>query len=333
MPAAEFHHYPWQSHHWRELRETWRNGRLPQALLLCGPSGLGKLHLAQGLATLVMCGQLTPEGDPCGKCQDCQMDTRHPDRHLIQPATEEGKRHEIAVELIRDVSTLANTPSLRGRGRIFILADADKMHISAANALLKTLEEPLIGVYFFLTSAHPERLPPTVSSRCQRHPFRPPDFAACADWLRQQCPEMDAHQLYRLAKGAPLHARAYARDGWIQQREAFQGDLWAVSQRHLHPVAMADKWLTSCRERPEYVHQWFFDWVADLLRLQVNPEQGSLQEPEGSRLQQLAHRCSAQKLHRLLLELTTLPSAVAAGINPQLLLENLLISWRNLNEN
>ena len=156
---------PWLRGIWAQLAPALAAGRLPHALLLAGPEGLGKMAFAQALGEALLCESPRPDHHACGHCRACRLLAAgsHPDLHVVVPA-EEGKA--IRVDAIRElIGFAALTPQFGGR-RVLRLAPAELLNVNAANALLKTLEEPPPHVKFLLATTDPQKLPVTVLSRC-----------------------------------------------------------------------------------------------------------------------------------------------------------------------
>jgi DNA polymerase III subunit delta' len=148
------------------LRAALEAGRLPHALLLAGPSGVGKRRVAWALAQALLCE--APSGRPCGICSGCLKVAGdiHPSVLRIAPDPE-SKSKEIALKQITDLgAVVSRTPGEGGR-YVVLLDDADAMNLFAQNAFLKTLEEPAAPVHFILVTSDPNRLLPTIRSRCQ----------------------------------------------------------------------------------------------------------------------------------------------------------------------
>jgi len=155
------------------LQSALRSGSPGHAWLFAGPEGVGRRPAALAFAAALNC-DVSVEG--CGECAYCRKVLRgaHPDVHLIVP---EGQ--QILVDQIRGSATdrgvipEASRSALEGRTKVFVIEDAAQLNISAANALLKVLEEPPAGVVFLLVTADPDALPETVVSRCRRIDFIP----------------------------------------------------------------------------------------------------------------------------------------------------------------
>lgn len=217
--------YPWLIPHWQQFIQGADQGRLAHGWLLCGASGSGKGELAQAFARRVLC-QSPEHAAPCGHCHACTLLARgnHPDLHQVDVA---GR--SIGVDSIRAlIGQLAVSPQL-GQAKVAILPQAQRMTESAANALLKTLEEPPGAAYLFLLTDQPNALLPTIVSRCRRLSLQPDEQTALA-WLRQQPDGGQATAMHlRLNQGAPLATLAYLTTGAEAQRQQLCQLLLAVA--------------------------------------------------------------------------------------------------------
>ncbi len=194
---------PWQQVAWDRIGDI---ERLPHALLLNGPPGIGKRLFAERLARRLVCER----GTACGACRACRLATggNHPDVMIVRPP--EGKA-EITVDDARTLNQfLMLTPHLATR-RVVLVVDADRLNRSASNAILKTLEEPPAGSYLLLVSDAAARLLPTIRSRCQSLVLPRPTQEEGLAYLRtHELP--DPAGLLALAHGAPLRALAWPQD-------------------------------------------------------------------------------------------------------------------------
>lgn len=261
---------PWQQRAFDQAAAAVDAGRLGHALLFCGPAGLGKRHVAERLARRLLCRERAPGGDACGRCRGCQLfavrhqadpaevrpdgspshpwgHAGHPDAtfigHAVNPKT--GKpRGEIVIEQVRALSErLALTPQFGG-AQVALLDPADEINHAAANALLKTLEEPQPGRHLWLVSAVPARLSATIRSRCQRVEFRLPPRAEAAAWLSAQGhPAGAADEALQAARGHPGLAHAWLRDGGLALRREVADDLERLRSGRAAPVALAQRWV------------------------------------------------------------------------------------------
>lgn len=207
------------------------------ALLLQGNPGAGVFELALRVARTWLCETDGAEA-PCGRCTACHLlsTNSHPDFRALLPeltqvelgwsvggndapdADGEGKAkkkpsREIKIEAVRDAIAWTQKSSSRGRAKVLLLFPADAMNLIASNALLKTLEEPPQGVRLLLVAEDPERLLPTLRSRCQRILFAGPSPEQALTWLEGQGVAA-APVLLAAAGGHPLSARRLAADGF-----------------------------------------------------------------------------------------------------------------------
>ncbi|HRO61878.1 MAG TPA: hypothetical protein PK177_22415, partial [Burkholderiaceae bacterium] len=161
---------PWQQRAYDHAVATLADGRLGHALLVCGPAQLGKRKVAERLAAHLL-GAHEP------RAAHLIAAGTHPDFHVVtREMNKEGTklRTEIVIEQIRALSEKLSLTPQYGSAQVAIVDPADAINVSAANALLKTLEEPQPGRYLWLLASNPSRLPATIRSRCQRLEFRLP---------------------------------------------------------------------------------------------------------------------------------------------------------------
>lgn len=213
--------------------------RLPHALLFHGPAGSGKLALAERFAQALLCEAAPARDAPCGSCASCRwfLGGSHPDVRYLEPeavarqaafpddddpgsASKAAKpSSEIKVDQIRALADFVNLVSHRGGLRVAIVHPAEEMNTAAANALLKSLEEPPAGALFLLVSHRPWRLPPTVRSRCIGVAVPLADARAAASWLAGQG-VANAESWLAFAGGAPRRALELATGEYGEALEA-----------------------------------------------------------------------------------------------------------------
>lgn len=316
---------PWLEPYWRRLEAYTGLERVPQALLISGIGGVGKMQLARLFAQRLLCRR--PGDFACSECVSCQLFAAqtHPDFLAVEPA-EPGK--PITVDAIRGlIASLSLKPQYSGY-RVVILAPADQMNGSAANSLLKTLEEPDAHTVMLLLTEVPGALPATILSRCQRMDIAVPDRSLGIGWLAEQGLGEQAEVLLSLAQGAPLRAVALAQGGVIERRREFFGAWRDVVRRIQDPVLVAEKWAKfTC----EALTDWMISWVIDLIRLCAAPDDRTLNSPDlRESLQATARRLELKRLFRFLDLLNATKRRLSGQINRQLALEELLIHWSSV---
>src|SRR5580693_2885690 len=178
MTALEI---PWLAELIDQLRRARTSNRFPTGLLIHDERGAGGDVLARFAAQLALCRE--PEA-PCGHCRDCRqfLAQQHPDYVEVTPV-EDSKY--IRVEQVRELAQELALTSNNGGATVALLRPADSMNANAANALLKTLEEPRVGVTLILLCSEPSRLPATILSRCQKVKVRAPTQAQSIAWLER----------------------------------------------------------------------------------------------------------------------------------------------------
>jgi len=169
------------------LRAAWRVGRLAHAYLFLGPEGVGRESVARALAAALNCTQPLGEWDACGECPSCRrmLASTHADFQVIGP-TSEGRQPQIKIEQIREFRRLTAYPPMEGGWRVALIKPAEAMNQAAANALLKTLEEPPAKHLLILAGGSEAELLPTVVSRCQKLAFTPLPTALVVQELQQR---------------------------------------------------------------------------------------------------------------------------------------------------
>ena len=334
--------YPWQQTVWQHVTQRYQQGQLPHALLLSGSAGLGKLHFAQQLALALMCDlnkQVTAEGAfavPCGQCNGCHLMNAgtHPDFRSVQPEAD-GK--QISIDSIREVSRFLTLKSQFAPLQVVIVAPAEAMNHHAANSLLKTLEEPTPGSLLLLVTNRPDRLLPTIRSRCQLIEFSTPEPALALNWLEARLADSekpytatraDMERLLALAYGAPVLALQFAQNGVLESYQQLLQSFEKLAKKQLDPVAEAKQWESVGLAQSV---KWLYLWVATLIGFKSGREEVDItvkwREPV---LASMEHQLNYNQLYAYLDKVTEITRMIDTPVNVQLTLEDLLTGWQQL---
>lgn len=320
--------YPWQASLWQQFAGRSRHAH---AYLLHGPAGIGKRALADRLMARLLCQR--PEGnEACGQCKGCQLLAAgtHPDHFLLEP--EEADK-PIKVDQVRElVEFVVQTAQLGGR-KVVLLEPAEAMNLNAANALLKSLEEPSGDTVMLLVSHQPSRLLPTIRSRCMQQACPRPDRAASLDWLAHALPQASPDEretLLALAGSSPLTALRLQEQGVQAQRAKVVEDVKKLLKQQATPSQLAEAW----NAVPLLLlFDWFCDWAQALLRYRLTGDEAQLGLADMRKVvQYLADKSRPERILAiqdwLLLQRQKILGK--ANLNRVLLLEALLVQWASL---
>jgi len=324
---------PWHRQHWEHLRSYIAQQRIPQALLITGNKGLGKQQLANRFAEALLCAAPQNDSTACGHCTSCVLINAetHPDFIQLQPE-EPGKG--ITIGQVRSLITRLSLKPQFESHRVVIINPADKMNNAATNAFLKCLEEPTERTLLILISEKPARLPATIISRCQKLPVAAPDKESVIDWLAKtlQC-NAETHKTLRnnvaLAQGAPLLALDYANDETLTLRNECFNAWVALAKRLKSPVVIAEDWQKLPASPLMF---WMTSWVIDLIKCFYHPTVANLYNPDlNKQLQEMSQQLELKGLYKLYDLLLISRQRLDSQINKQLLFEEILIHWYELN--
>ncbi|MBU6190932.1 MAG: DNA polymerase III subunit delta' [Betaproteobacteria bacterium] len=309
---------------------------LHHALLFSGPEGVGKEWLARSLAAALLCDQPREDRTACGQCAACRWLSQdsHPDFRGVRPSADEPVAEEgespstrpakvsrdIRIEQIRGLAGFVEVASHRGGAKVILITPADAMNSAAANALLKTLEEPPPNTYFLLVSSRSSRLPATVRSRCRQVPVPTPPHAEALAWVMAEAraEEERAQQWLAYCGGAPRRAL----------------DLGASEQAVLHRDLVEtfanceQESLVSSTDRLN-VHEprvWvpvLHAWCVDLSRCAASAAPRYF-PAEAARLKTLATRVDVNALLDFELWLQQLQRLISHPLNPRLVADDAL---------
>lgn len=248
------------------LAAAHRAGRLGHALLIHEAPGAGGDWLAQWVARLVLCQSET--GAPCGACPACHRvaSAQHPDLLVLQPIEDS---QQIRIEQVRDLSVELGLTAHQGAYKVAIISPADTLNRFAANALLKTLEEPPPRTLLMLVVTQPSRLPATILSRCQRVRIRAPARTEAVAWLEAACGPGDWNTVLDTVGEAPMLARAADPKAVVQVGTEVRRTLEEALAGGGDPVATAERWARA--ETPLRL-RCIENWLTERIRSQCGPE-------------------------------------------------------------
>lgn len=244
--------FPWQQTSWLQLQSM--RSRMPHAILLYGPEGIGKTRFAEQLAQSLLCETPDAAGHACNQCASCGWFAQysHPDYRRIRPEwleqeealaddsaasnaddaekstsatkTSKAPSKEIVINQIRGLADFMNISTHRQGTRVILLYPAEALNTHAANALLKSLEEPNPNTVFILVSHSIDQLLPTILSRCHQLALTMPSQQEALAWLKARG-VVDADMWLAQQGGAPLAAMAMAESEERTELLAFLKEL------------------------------------------------------------------------------------------------------------
>lgn len=320
---------PWQQSQWQRLQESRQQGRLPHALLLTGPQGLGKGQFATLFAQSLLCQSNNADATPCGQCRYCQLYQAgsHPDVSLISLL--EGKK-AIAVDQIRTLAQFMSLKSQYAGHKLVLINPAEAMNINSSNSLLKTLEEPSAETILLLVTHQPAQLPATIRSRCQEVRFGMGETSENRAWLAQQLQDenTDIDLLLSLAGGAPFRAIQLADEGLLEQRQTLFENLDQLASLKLDPVNLASQ---LNKANPSWALLCLYSWTADMIRLAATDQiPAQLSNPDlCERLIKLVNQVSLTGLFKLQDRIRQAQQEFERNLNPALIMESVLMEWQN----
>lgn len=319
--------FPWQLSEWQQLQQTIQANRLPHALLFSGIAGTGKKQFADEFSKSLLCRDKNPEGYACGHCHACHLvkGRAHPNLYWVEPEKEGGS---IKVDQIREMNEFVYQSSFEGEFRVVIIYPAHTMNMNAANALLKTLEEPSSGAIIILVADEVARLAATILSRCQKVIFTRPSETQALNWLKESLPTQEnAALLLSLSNGAPLAAKNLAESDSLALRQTMLTGLTQLTDKQFDPIQLASK--LQAFESLQFI-DFFLNWLSDLLKLQLQVSTSALTNLDfQSALISLRSAIPTQKIIDLNAYLLQLRKQIGVGINfnKPLLMEDILFRW------
>jgi DNA polymerase-3 subunit delta' len=332
--------FPWQSENWQQASRYLKDKRLAHALLLSGPAAIGKLEFCLSFIQRLNCTNPTLDDHACGVCKDCRLfsTNTHPDIRLINTNEDEldkNKVEQVKVDDVREINQFMTLSRQQGIYKIVCINYAETMNVNAANALLKTLEEPPQNSILFLISHRADALLPTIKSRCQIWKFNLPNEAQSLAWLSQQKVGQQKSDdkwqaLLKVAGYRPLLALELQKSGLGENRLDFYKDLSQLLQGKINITKVSAKHQDMLLER---LVSWQQAWCADLVRCHYENEPVTLENPDIRRsLHSLVGRVDLHLLFRFMDKLIELRRFSSAPLNKRLFVEDMLIRCQEVLE-
>jgi len=331
--------YPWLENVWRTVLA--QRDRPHHALLVHGPAGIGKSEFAAELTRAWLCESPAADGQACGRCAACGWiaSGSHPDLRMLAPAVEEAEEGaaaparparavaastDIRIDQVRALERFVGVGGHRGGCTVVRVDPADALNVAAANALLKTLEEPAARTRFLLVTHRPDVLPATIRSRCQAVPLSLPPPEVTLGWVVAQTGADRAQALQWLAAagGAPLRACRFADPATASTHRLLVETFASLPET---PVVRAADALNGID--PSLWVATLQSWIADLQRCCAGAEPRFFPD-RAERLRALSQATSLPALDRLASGIATLARAVDHPLNPRLMIEDALLRVR-----
>ena len=316
------------------LRQHAARGEVRHAYLFCGPPGLGRRTLALRLAQALNCTNPVAAGVPCGQCRDCKQieAMQHPDMNVIQAESEDGTAKEggtLKVDQVREVQHALSLKPYQEKYRVALFLRFQEANDNAANALLKTLEEPPAHAILLLTADNPEQLLPTVVSRCEILRLRAlPVKTIETDLLERGLDEERARLLSHISGGRPGYARKLVDDvTLLEKREERLDDLQTLLHApRVEKFSYADKLSKDKDTMRQAILIWLSYWRDVLLRA-AQAETALINIDRNMEIEFLAGRLDLHTARRLVSDLESVLEKMDKNVNSRLLAEVLLLDW------
>lgn len=325
MSDFPIHPYPWQLNDWQQLVQQIAAQKLPHAMMIAGPKGIGKRHLADALAQLLLCTSPI-EGTACGRCRGCELNRSqtHPDLLWLEPE-EEGKA--IKVDQVRELTESLGKTAQQGGYKVVVIEPAESMNGNAANALLKSLEEPAANTLLILVSHTPGSVLPTIRSRCQMRKMPMPRSEQVLHWLSPLMVGSNStpEALLVAARGAPLTALKLLQGDALEQREQTLQQFVRLTLGQVSAIEVAASWQGG---DVAGLVEWLLGLVHSLARWRAGANDAQIEMTPAEWRERLSH-LNVALLHRYIEKILLSKRQLLSGANPnkQLLLEELLLDW------
>lgn len=288
---------PWLKDIGERLWLQHQSGKLPHAMILVGAPGIGKAAFANQFATALLCAKPSDTGEPCGVCHDCHLSASevHPNIFKVIP---EKAGQAIKIDQVREANEFVQQSSFKGKTRIVIFNPANALNVNAANALLKTLEEPPEDAVILLVCDQLSALPATIRSRCQLHVFR-----------------------------VPYQTLVEKQRNALEGRADFYEAMLALIQKKQEPIALAQRFQ---KEEILTLLTFALSLSSDVMKYLITQGKASLMnQDQAHTVEILAQQINLSFLNRFVAQLTHWQKQFTLGLqlNKTLVLETLFYRW------
>ena len=310
----------------RMIRNSLIKQRVAHAYLFEGLRGTGKKDIGLLLTKALFCESLIDGYKPCETCHNCRRinSGNHPDVHLVEP---DGL--SIKVEQIRNLQAEFSKKGVESAKKVYLIVHADKMSISASNSLLKFLEEPSTQTVAFLLTEQPQRMLPTIVSRCQILTFQPLSPNVMVKQLIENGVQPGKAPLLAQLTNNLEEALELNVDEWFAQAQKIVVKLYEVLKKGpLEAMVMLQSdWFQHFKEK-EQIHRGLDLLLLifkDLLYIQLDKEEQIVFKGESERLKQFALTTSRRRLTDTMSTILEAKRKLDANMNPQLMMEQLVL--------
>jgi len=322
---------PWLTPFYQHLQNTYQQGRFPHGLLFTGSDGIGKFKVAKQVAQYLLCTD-KQDNDACFKCHSCLLmkANNHLDYHFL----EAEKNKSIGIDQVRLLTEKLNERPQLGNNKVVLLKGAEQLTEAAANALLKTLEEPQGDSYLILLARTHHQLMPTLLSRLQQTHLHSPDDQTLINWLYELGYQVSDLGVLRWFQNSPLsllnHLKALQEDASLDTRRQCVEGLFSL----LYQPVNLFKFSQLLAANVEQNLLLLFHLLHDIHKLKINKNQlnnDAIYYFALPQLQQWQLQLSLKSLRLLSEEILKTRSLLTAhsSLKKELLINALLIKIKN----
>jgi DNA polymerase-3 subunit delta' len=308
------------------IKNSLQKNRLAHAYLFEGIRGTGKRETGMVLAKSLFCLSLLEGCKPCEECTNCRRINHgnHPDIHVVEPDGMSIKKGQI--QLLQE--EFAKT-GVESRQKLYMIIHADRMTVNAANSLLKFLEEPFQQTFAILVTEQVQKILPTILSRCQTISFQPLSSVNLQQRLIEaEIPEHMVPLISSLTNNLD-EAIALNGDDWFAQAQRIVVKLFTVLKKNSLEalVSLQEEWFLHFKDKEQVDRglNLLLLIFKDLLYIQIGKPDKIVFVKELALLEQLALKTSGRKLADQMTAILEAKGKLAANMNPQLLMEQLVL--------